>query len=43
MGDGIDTHTGKWLQKGQKSPMEYIQAAEPIKVHGPVVASHGSE
>ncbi len=26
-----------------KSPMEYIQEAEPILVEGPVVASRGSE
>ena len=44
LGDGLKTHTDKWLQGGgQKTPMEYIQSAEPIKVHGAVVASHGSE
>ena len=30
-------------QGSTKSPLEYIRAAEPIKVEGPVVASHGSE
>ena len=31
------------LQGSGKSPIEYIQATEPIKVHGLVVASYGSE
>lgn len=31
------------LQGNHKSPIEYIQAAEPIKVHGLVVASYGCE
>lgn len=31
------------VQKGLKSPMDLIQAAEPIKVSGSVVASYGSE
>eukprot|EP00878_Enallax_costatus_P003006 GHUV01003204.1.p1 GENE.GHUV01003204.1~~GHUV01003204.1.p1 ORF type:complete len:161 (+),score=45.35 GHUV01003204.1:187-669(+) len=43
LGDGIKNHTGKWLQKGLKSPMDYIQEAEPIKVSGAVVASYGSD
>lgn len=47
VGDGISNHSGKWLQKElggqQTSPMEYIQASEPIKVHGLVVASYGSD
>lgn len=30
-------------QGDSKSPMEYIQAAEPIKVSGMVVASYGSK
>jgi hypothetical protein len=30
-------------QGDSKSPMEYIQSTEPIKVNGPVVASYGSE
>lgn len=76
LGDGLETHTSKWLQVcnlptpiqlcpvplhmlrcftcsndlqadvktgNTKSPMEYIQEAPPIKVHGAVVASYGSE
>ncbi|MEW5303277.1 MAG: hypothetical protein WDW38_001598 [Sanguina aurantia] len=43
LGDGIKTHTGKWLQGSAKSPMEYIQEVKPIKVSGTVVASHGSD
>lgn len=43
LGDGITNHTEKWLEGSQRSPIEYIQAAEPIKVHGLVVASHGSD
>jgi hypothetical protein len=31
------------LQEGAKSPMDYIQETEPIKVSGMVVASTGSE
>lgn len=31
------------LQGDIKSPLEYIQEAEPIKVSGPAVASYGSE
>jgi NADH dehydrogenase (ubiquinone) Fe-S protein 6 len=31
------------MQSGNKSPMEYIQEAAPIKVHGMVVASHGTD
>mmetsp|Transcript_5341 Transcript_5341/g.11685 ORF Transcript_5341/g.11685 Transcript_5341/m.11685 type:complete len:160 (-) Transcript_5341:584-1063(-) len=42
-GDGLKTHTDKWLQGDQKSPMQYIAEAEPIKVEGPVVASYGTE
>ena len=30
-------------QGTQTSPLEYCQAAEPIKVHGLVVASYGSD
>eukprot|EP00199_Chlamydomonas_sp_CCMP681_P003227 CAMPEP_0119108868 /NCGR_PEP_ID=MMETSP1180-20130426/15885_1 /TAXON_ID=3052 ORGANISM="Chlamydomonas cf sp, Strain CCMP681" /NCGR_SAMPLE_ID=MMETSP1180 /ASSEMBLY_ACC=CAM_ASM_000741 /LENGTH=151 /DNA_ID=CAMNT_0007094539 /DNA_START=94 /DNA_END=549 /DNA_ORIENTATION=+ len=43
LGDGITNHTDKWLSKGHKSPMQYIQEAPPILVEGPVVASHGTE
>ncbi|KFM26607.1 hypothetical protein F751_2194 [Auxenochlorella protothecoides] len=43
MGDGLTTHTSKWMDGNGKSPMEYIQAAEPIKVHGLTVASYGSD
>lgn len=32
-----------YVQKEGKSPMQYIQEAEPILVEGPVVASYGSE
>ncbi|GFR41100.1 hypothetical protein Agub_g1744 [Astrephomene gubernaculifera] len=42
LGDGIQNHTDKWLQGG-KSPMQYIDEVEPIKVKGLVVASHGSD
>ncbi|GLC44367.1 hypothetical protein PLESTB_000477000 [Pleodorina starrii] len=42
LGDGIKNHTDKWLQGG-KSPMEYINEVEPIKVKGLVVASYGSD
>lgn len=31
------------LQGDHKSPMQYIAEAEPIKVHGTVVASYGSD
>jgi NADH dehydrogenase (ubiquinone) Fe-S protein 6 len=45
VGDGIKNHTAKWLQKelagNTTSPIEYIMAPEPIKVHGLVVASYG--
>ncbi|CAK0741333.1 hypothetical protein CVIRNUC_001317 [Coccomyxa viridis] len=49
LGDGLTSHTAKWLQDdghfdgNLKSPMEYIHDAPPIKVHGAVVASFGSE
>lgn len=47
VGDGIKNHTAKWLQRElggqQTSPLEFIQAAEPIKVKGLVVASYGSD
>lgn len=42
-GDGINNHTDKWLYGNIKSPLEWIQEAEPIKVSGPVVASYGSD
>ncbi|KAI7836234.1 hypothetical protein COHA_009874 [Chlorella ohadii] len=41
VGDNVFNHTKKWLQGNHKSPIEYIQSAEPIKVHGLVVASYG--
>jgi NADH dehydrogenase (ubiquinone) Fe-S protein 6 len=45
IGDGIKNHSAKWLQKElggtQTSPLEYIMATEPVKVHGLVVASYG--
>ena len=31
------------VQGNTKSPMEYVKEAQPIKVHGTVVASYGSE
>lgn len=38
------THVGRVLSQGDiKSPLEWIQEAEPIKVSGPVVASYGSK
>mmetsp|Transcript_965 Transcript_965/g.2304 ORF Transcript_965/g.2304 Transcript_965/m.2304 type:complete len:165 (+) Transcript_965:42-536(+) len=42
-GDGIVSHTEKWMHSDRKSPMQYIQEAEPILVEGPVVASYGSD
>jgi len=42
-GDGLKTHTSKWLQGDQKPPIVYINEAEPIKVEGPVVASYGTD
>lgn len=43
VGDGCKTHTSKWLQGDQTSPLEYIQATEPVKVHGLTVACYGVE
>lgn len=49
LGDGLTSHTSKWLQTdghysgNYKSPMEYIHDAPPIKVHGSIVASFGSD
>ncbi|WPT15483.1 NADH dehydrogenase [ubiquinone] iron-sulfur protein 6 [Picochlorum sp. SENEW3] len=46
-GDGLSNHTAKWWQPEmggtQTSPLEYCQAAEPIKVDSMVVASTGSD
>lgn len=42
LGDGIENHTEKWMTGPGKSPMEYLQEAEPMQVHGLVVASTGS-
>ncbi|KAF5833507.1 mitochondrial NADH:ubiquinone oxidoreductase 13kD-like subunit [Dunaliella salina] len=42
-GDGIVSHTEKWMHSDRKSPMQYIQEQEPILVEGPVVASYGSD
>jgi NADH dehydrogenase (ubiquinone) Fe-S protein 6 len=46
-GDGLSNHTAKWWQPelggSQKSPLEYCQSAEPIKVEGMTVASTGSD
>ena len=41
LGDGISNHTAKWHAAGEaagRTPIEYCQAAEPIRVHG-VIAS----
>eukprot|EP00891_Asterochloris_glomerata_P002001 jgi/Astpho2/2001/Aster-x1053 len=50
LGDGLHDHTSKWKQDdapgqvgNKKSPMQYCFEAEPIEVHGAVVASYGSE
>lgn len=49
LGDGIHSHTEKWLQADDKtpmntkSPMEYIAEVEPIEVQASVVASYGSD
>eukprot|EP00884_Botryococcus_braunii_P003479 jgi/Botrbrau1/13131/Bobra.0187s0086.1 len=49
LGDGLTSHTAKWLQVGKfydgndKSPMEFISEAPPIKVSGAVVASYGAD
>ncbi|KAG1669000.1 hypothetical protein FOA52_000593 [Chlamydomonas sp. UWO 241] len=43
MGDGCKTHTDKWLQGNTKSPMQWLSEVEPIKVSGPVIASHGTD
>lgn len=43
VGDGIKTHTGKWLQGDRKSPMQYVSEVEPKKVKGLVVACRGSD
>ena len=46
-GDGLSNHTAKWWQPelggSKKSPLEYCQSAEPIKVEGMTVASTGSD
>jgi hypothetical protein len=47
LGDGITSHTAKWLQADAPaagvtvSPADFIAASPPIKVHGAVVASTG--
>eukprot|EP00201_Polytomella_parva_P014675 CAMPEP_0175050952 /NCGR_PEP_ID=MMETSP0052_2-20121109/7529_1 /TAXON_ID=51329 ORGANISM="Polytomella parva, Strain SAG 63-3" /NCGR_SAMPLE_ID=MMETSP0052_2 /ASSEMBLY_ACC=CAM_ASM_000194 /LENGTH=132 /DNA_ID=CAMNT_0016315181 /DNA_START=37 /DNA_END=435 /DNA_ORIENTATION=- len=43
LGDGLYSHTSKWMQGNGKSPMDYINEVEPIKVKGLVVASHGTD
>ncbi|KAK9798177.1 hypothetical protein WJX73_007944 [Symbiochloris irregularis] len=51
LGDGLFSHNDKWLQTdwtmgkqgNTKPPMQYIKEAPVIKVHGPVVASYGSD
>lgn len=43
LGDGLINHTAKWLQGNVKTPMQWIKEAPPIKVHGNVVASYGSD
>lgn len=46
-GDGLSNHTAKWWQPelggSPKSPIEYCQSAEPIRVDGMTVASTGSD
>ena len=44
LGDGISNHTAKWHAAGEaagRTPIEYCQAAEPIRVHGLSVACTG--
>lgn len=43
VGDGLSNHTAKWWSGEGKTPMEYCQSAEPIKVEGMTVASTGSD
>jgi len=46
LGDGLSSHTAKWLQgagPGLKSPMDWAREAEPIEVHANVVASTGGD
>jgi len=46
LGDGISNHTAKWHAAGEaagRTPIEYCQAAEPIRVHGLSVACTGVE
>lgn len=43
LGDGIETHTGKWMDGPGKTPMEWVHSKEPIECHGLTVASYGSD
>ena len=43
VGDGLSNHTAKWWSGEGKTPLEYCQSAEPIKVEGMTVASTGSD
>lgn len=43
LGDGIESHTGKWMAGPGKSPMEWVHSMEPIECHGLTVASYGSD
>lgn len=41
LGDGIKTHTDKWMTGGGTSPMEYIARVKPIEVKGSVAVCYG--
>ncbi len=44
LGDGITNHTAKWHAAGEaegKTPIEYCQSAEPVRVRGLSVACTG--
>ena len=42
-GDGMDTHTSKWLSEGREGPMEMIQRVPPSPVKANVVACRGGQ
>jgi len=44
IGDGLTNHTAKWYageERAGKTPIEYCQGAEPVKVSGLTVACTG--
>jgi len=41
VGDGISNHTAKWIKTDGKTPIEYCQSAEPVRVRGLSVACTG--